>query len=363
MQSSVAIWFMEGVSSQKNILALVNQARLEGGHDFQLIASHRTERPEILAEADVAYLEPADNHDLLPFIERVCEKHRVVAIHAGKRGELLEKYRTEIAALGVKLTTGARHIEVFELADNKARFSERMADQGLRSVHSIEVQTPDEVAAAVSYFESHHLLPCIKPVRGIYGMGFWILQRSPDYLSFFNNPDRRQINPEVVIAALRSAAGAGEKLPLQIVMPWLIGPECSVDMLVENGDVIAAVARSKSGSIQTIENHGPAYELAVECAMRLKADGLVNVQTRNDENGHPVLLEANLRPSGGIGYSAFSGVNLPGLFALRQLGLITAAEVQKKLTHFNTTKVIPTHDVKPLPVCSLSTLDNVASQV
>ena len=43
----------------------------------------------------------------------------------------------------------------------------------------------------------------------------------------------------------------------------------------------------------------------------MKADGLVNVQTRNDVNGNPVLLETNMRPSG-VGYTLHSGVNLPG---------------------------------------------------
>lgn len=46
-------------------------------------------------------------------------------------------------------------------------------------------------------------------------------------------------------------------------------------------------------------------------------------------SGQPLLLEINMRPSGGIGYTALSGVNLPGLCALYQPGLFSADEVRK----------------------------------
>jgi len=351
MSQPDAIWFMEGVSSQKDILALVAQARRAGRHDFLLIASHRSSRPEILAEADIAYLEPEDDGALFAFIRHVCQQHRVRAIHAGKRGALLEQQRTAIEALGVRLVTGARERATFTLADNKTRFSAEMSAHGLPAVPSIEVRTPDEVAAAIAQVEAQGHRPCIKPVHGIYGMGFWVLRRDAHTLSFFNNPDSRQIHPDVLIESLRRAQQAGESLPLQIVMPWLAGPERSVDMLVENGRVIAAVARRKEGSVQVFEQETPAWRLAVACAETLHVDGLINVQTRNDAEGHPVLLEANLRPSGGIGYTAFSGINLPGLFALRQLELISAADAIAQRAAFNPVQVIPTNAVQPLPQC------------
>lgn len=354
MAKPVSIWFMEGVSSQKDMLALVKMARTVCDKDFRIIASHRNERPEILSEADIAYLEPDETEDLLPFIAATCRKHNVVAIHAGKRGHLLEGYRDAIKKMGVKLTTGATNLETFELADNKAEFSTRMMTYGLPAVVSVKVQSPDELASAIEDFESRGVQPCIKPVKGIYGLGFWILKRTAKTLSFYNNPDYRQIHPDVAIASLQRAEQAGEELPIQIVMPYLPGPERSVDILVENGRVLAAVARTKVGSLQTLENEGPAYQLALNCAKALGADGLINVQTRNDENGMPVLLEANLRPSGGIGYTAHSEVNLPGLYALRQLGIISDDDVLVNALRFKSITVIPTHSVKPLPVCSIT---------
>jgi len=71
-----------------------------------------------------------------------------------------------------------------------------------------------------------------------------------------------------------------------------------------------------------MEQAGEAFELGKACAEVMQADGLINVQTRNNSDGKPVLLEINMRPSGGICYTRATGVNLPGLFALRKLGLI-----------------------------------------
>ncbi|WP_368900511.1 ATP-grasp domain-containing protein [Mixta calida] len=346
-----AIWFMEGVSSQKDILAAVRRIRFDRQQAFTLIASHRENRPEILAEADFAYQEPRETGALLPFITAVVRKHNVVAIHAGKRGAWFEPFRSDIEALGVRLTTGATEQETFRIADDKALFSERMAEAGLPSVPSLKVTTPDEIMAALASPLFTDQEPCIKPVQGIYGMGFWILRESAGRLKCFSNPDDRIAHPETYLSALRSAATAGERLPTQIVMPYLPGPERSVDMLVENGCVLVAVARCKEGRIQTLENTGPAYDLATTCAQILGADGLINIQTRNDADNRPVLLEVNLRPSGGIGYTLHSGINLPGMFALRQLDLLTDAEISVSLSRFKATCVVPTNDVMSVPVC------------
>ncbi|WP_440272069.1 ATP-grasp domain-containing protein, partial [Escherichia coli] len=76
-----------------------------------------------------------------------------------------------------------------------------------------------------------------------------------------------------------------------------------------------------------LENEGEAIELAINCARQMNADGMVNVQTRHNAEGKPLLLEINMRPSGGIGYTQHSGVNLPGLYAFHTLRLMDDDQV------------------------------------
>ena len=177
-------------------------------------------------------------------------------------------------------------------------------------------------------------------------MGFWRFDDNASPMAVFNHPDHRIVTPQQYVAA----ASACESFEPLVLMPYLPGPEFSVDILADKGEILAAVGRRKEGAIQYLVNEGCAFELACSCARLMKADGLVNVQTRNDIHGKPMLLETNMRPSGGVGYTLHSGVNLPGLFATFKLGLMTKdAVVQSAKNAFSSVAVRSITDVIVYP--------------
>lgn len=317
------IWFMEGLSSQRDLLQGTRAFANIKQTDVTVIASHRHNRHEILSQADIALLEPKEESDRLGFILSTVKNLAIKAIHTGRHAAWFESHREAITATGVTLATGSLHPAMFELADDKVEYAHAMEKAGLPVVPSLRVESVEALRSllARSPFSSKSL--CVKPVKGIYGMGFWRFDETVSPMAAFINPDNRKVNARFYLNALEQA---GEFEPL-VLMPYLPGPEYSVDMLVEDGTVLAAVGRRKEGSLQYLENHGEAFELAKACARIMKADGLVNVQTRNNTHGKPLLLEINMRPSGGIGYTRYSGVNLPGLFAFRQLGLMSQQDV------------------------------------
>lgn len=318
------IWLMEGLSSQRDLILGIRAFAHNKQTDVTIIASHRSDRHEILDRADIALIEPPDADDRLAFILSTVKKLGIKAIHTGRHAHWFEAQREAIAAYGAALTTGARQPAMFELADDKVEYAHAMEKAGLPVVPSLRVGSADELRSLISRspFSSKSL--CVKPVKGIYGRGFWRFDESVSPMAAFAYPDSRKVNTRIYLNALEQA---DEFEPL-VLMPWLPGPEYSVDMLVEEGDVLAAVGRRKEGPLQYLENQGEAFELAKACARVMNADGLVNVQTRNNANGKPLLLEINMRPSGGIGYCHLSGVNLPGLFAFRQLGLMSQQAVR-----------------------------------
>ncbi|MBW7983095.1 ATP-grasp domain-containing protein [Enterobacillus tribolii] len=316
------IWFTEGLSSQKDVISCVKHLAHAYPGALTVFASHRYPRNEILSAADHACLEPQSADARFPFIESMVREHGISVIHSGKNSLWYESQRERISALGVRLTTGATGARWFEMADDKVSFARFMEQNGLPVVPSLIIESAQALRQALADAPFGDLPVCIKPVRGIYGMGFWRFDSAASPMSALYNPDKRRIHPDLYLHAM-----AQEPAPEPMVfMPYLPGPEYSVDILAEDGEPVAAVARRKEGSHQYLENSGAAYELALACARCLHADGLVNVQTRNDQNGNPLLLEINLRPSGGIGYTRFSGVNLPGLFALRQADIIDRQE-------------------------------------
>lgn len=308
------IWFMGGLSSQRDILLAIKDANIG---DLVLVASHPHDRPEILTVADYSFIEPEESK-LLGFMADVIALHEVKLIHVGRNCLWFEQHRRAIEEMDVRLVTGATDVETFLLADDKVQFAREMENIGLPVVPSVQIDSPDDLEKALDEKPFGDVAMCIKPVTGIYGQGFWLLDDNAAMMKGLSDPDSRRINPQLYLHAAKSSP-----FRPHVLMPYLPGPERSVDMLIERGDVIAAIGRKKIGPLQYMEIDGPAYQLALACATHLQADGLVNVQTRNNSFGEPQLLEINLRPSGGICYSRACGVNLPELFVKRAIGTLT----------------------------------------
>lgn len=320
-----AIWLTEGLSSQRDLIKNIRLFAQTLQVDLRIFASHRQPRHEILSVADFSLTEPADDNERLAFILSVTEKYDIQAIHAGRHTPWFETHRNTITASGTRLTTGVVSLSDYAAADDKVRFAAVMTSHGLPVVPSVQVTSAAQLRDALTCSPFPGLPLCIKPVQGIYGTGFWQFDENASPMAMFRNPERRITTPQQYLSAL----GSTDKCPPQVLMPFLPGPEYSVDILADRGDVLAAVARRKEGSLQYLEHDGPAFELACACARVMNADGLVNVQTRHDHSGQPRLLEINMRPSGGIGYTTLSGINLPGLFALYQLDLLSADEIRE----------------------------------
>ena len=120
------------------------------------------------------------------------------------------------------------------------------------------------------------------------------------------------------MTTFRRALAAAADIPPLLVMPYLDGPETSVDVLASGGRTVAAIPRSKLGRQRVIGGDPVLPGLAAEMVEHFGLDGLVNVQFRSFQ-GRPALLEINTRPSGGLYQTALAGVNLP--WAAVQLAL------------------------------------------
>ncbi|WP_096262173.1 ATP-grasp domain-containing protein [Escherichia coli] len=369
------IWFMEGLSSQRDIIQGVKSFAQKNNFAITVFASHRNERHEILSVADYSLTEPEDPQKRLQFIQETIQTYGIHHIHTGRNSQWFEEHRSAIESTGATLTTGATGVDWLTLADEKVTFAQFMEQNGLPVVPSWRVNTLAELKTHLAAPPFSDSPVCVKPVTGIYGMGFWRFDDSASPMAVFNHPEHRLVSPQQYIAA----ASASESFKPLVLMPYLPGPEFSVDILADKGEILAAVGRRKEGAIlpgpefsvdiladkgeilaavgrrkegaiQYLVNEGSAWELACDCARVMKADGLVNVQTRNDVNGNPVLLETNMRPSGGVGYTLHSGVNLPGLFAAFKLGLMSEdAVIQSARNTFSPVAVRSITDVIVYP--------------
>lgn len=307
------IWFLEGQSSQRDVILGAREALPSS---VKIFASHRQDRPEITGTADVSLLEPKDPQLRTDWILQTAEENAIKVVLAGRAGSALEVERPRFERAGIELVTGGVSLETFELVDDKSRFTAEAERAGLACVPAITVSNARELVEAYEVLRAQGDV-CVKPTVGIYGQGFWRFSESVDPFRCFANPDSRDVNFETYLAAYR----AEPVRPAMLVMPYMSGAECSIDMVCEAGHAVAYVGRRKQGLHQTFERDSAAVELALRAAAHFKCDGLVNVQTKDDADGVAHLLEINPRYSGGIGYTRHTGVNLPGIFATRRLGL------------------------------------------
>ena len=309
------VWFMEGLSSQGDLL---QGAVCWAAGKHTIIGSHSKERPEILQFADIQLHEPNDINERLSWMQEIITRHQVVLVHVGRDCRWYENHRRAIEAFGVQLITGALDVDTFELADDKAAFAAHLTAAGLNAVPAQVVTTPDALRCAL---ENEQLLAisgehglCIKPVRGIYGAGFWRFRESSGR-RFLSLPGCREIPASTYLELIGDTLNE----PM-LVMPYLEGPEASIDMVVRDGALVDGLIRLKRGSYQQLQLDGPHLEVGAAVAKTIRADGLINIQTRYGHNGELVVLEANLRPSGGVGFGLGAGVNLAGALLANRLG-------------------------------------------
>lgn len=323
------IWLMEGLSSQRGIISALHHAvshanwRNAQGQRLHVMASHREYRPEITGCADSALREPTDNTQKLAFILDNIARYSIRLIHAGRGDAWFETHRPQIEATGVILITGALSLESLRLADDKHRFTQQLAQRGIAHTPACLVETLPELEAALQRLKSTFPQLCIKPNQGIYGSGYWRLDDEAPADLVLRKPETRRINTQTYLDMVAKSGGLSQPM---LVMPYLPGPECSIDMVVEQGSTVAALGRRKQGALQQFFTAGEEIELARRVAKLLNADGLINVQTRADHQGRPLVLECNLRPSGGVPYGMGSGINLVAIMVASRLGLPLPAQ-------------------------------------
>lgn len=305
------IWFLEGQSSQREIII---GARRALPNSVKVYASHSGERNEITSVADVSWVEPKEINERIDWVIKKALDNHIKVVLAGKSVKAYEERRTEFEQHGIILVTGVLSVDQLRI-ESKAVFTQECIDAGLAVIPGTAIHTADELVKAYEHYKETTNV-CVKPVMGIYGAGFWRFDDSADPFSCIAYPDNRRIPFETYLTIFK----ASKKPQHILVMPHMPGDEVSVDIVVESGKPIAWVGRRKKGLYQYFERTGAAVDLALNAVKHFGLDGIVSVQTKDDANGKPHLLEINLRYSGGIAYTELSGINLAGIFCCRRLG-------------------------------------------
>lgn len=331
------LWLAEAQSSLRDMLLSLQNAKDK--HRLHLIASHRHDRPEILSVADTAMTEPSDDSRVSWVVQNAIA-HGVSVLLTGRNGADYECHRDELDRHGVRLLTGATNRQTLLDIDDKFTFSQICKKHGIPVAHAWRFDNFDELTDLLAQHQNTPL--CVKPVHGIFAEGFWILDNADggtDPFYHLYRTETKRIHTDQFVYAYQHSKLIKDKAML--LMPYLSGQEYSVDVVCERGEVLAAITRKKVGSVQHIGYEPAVMEIVIPLIKAFGCDGIVSVQTRADGNGNHHVLEINARPSGGIGYTVHSGLDLTVLGLMYFAGLTDKPSLKDSIASITPCQVRP----------------------
>jgi biotin carboxylase len=138
----------------------------------------------------------------------------------------------------------------------------------------------------------------------------------------------------------RASFAAGDKFRPLILMPYLPGPERSIDCLAHKGRLVCCAVRRKASAegYQKLEDNPELTAAVRRLTAHFQLDSLYNVQFRDGE-GKSFLLEINTRMSGGLYGSCLSGVAFPYWAVRLALGTAKPEDVPQPQVGFRIAQV------------------------
>lgn len=307
------ILFNHNIAGAADVIDLMRRAR----PSVHIIATHERIDTPIRSMVDVFLPEPIEMRALTPaaysdWLLSIAVDYRADLVIPYRRRNDLAEFKDKFKANGIRLLTPANQ-GTMNLLEDKPSFLTRMEQAGVKITPFRVFAGLDEYKALRQVpflFADHPGLLCVKPAFGIYGAGFRIIRDDQPILEHLSELSSLEL-PDAVFRSLLSFLPKSESMML---MPFMPGPERSVDFACYDGRLLGTVTRMKASSTsQQIYHDLYAEELAGLIVGTFGLTGILNLQTIEDATGSQRLLEVNSRASGGIGMTGLTNVNLPAL--------------------------------------------------
>lgn len=296
-----------------------------GERAIRLIGADMSDDSSILQMCDAAYQVPrCSDPSYIDSLLRICEKEKVDVLLPIMSGELnaLAENRARFSAVGTAVSVS--DADALCVANNKRKLLDYMMRGGLPcaafyAIHSIEEL--ERCAGLLGYPEKQ---VCVKATEGSGSRGFRILSEKTSRFHAFLN--EKPSSGFVTLSELSSILAEAEQIPELLVMEYLPGAEYTVDLLADQGKVLAACCRKSlrmENSIMleaVIVDHPQAVALCAKVCESLQLDGNIGFDLRENSAGEALIMECNPRITAGIPYYALAGVNLPYLCIKKLLG-------------------------------------------
>jgi biotin carboxylase len=300
------LWFNESYRGSYQLIGFLrdNPDRVT----VEVLGSHRMDSTPFLQACDRVVPEPGGAAG--DFVEAAlarCRRDGVDVFVPGRHAAAVAQHRALFEAAGTRVMVSPA--AAMRTLSAKATMYAGAAGFGLRVPRHVLVRTVAGFRAACDELADAGLRVCFKPDRDHGGRGFRLLDEAAGRTrALYEEPAWRiaRRHAEELLAQV-------PEFPPIVVSEYLDGPELSIDCLADDGRLLVALPRSKSGPSWTrrLVPDGAAVQIARATAGGFRLGYLINVQVRyaGDE---AVFLEVNPRASSGLYQSCrMGGVNLP----------------------------------------------------
>lgn len=304
---------------------LANCFHYNNERQIRLIGADMSNDQTICQMVDVLYQVPrVTDSSYIDSLLDICEKEKIDIFFPFMDEELelvLDKI-DEFNTRGVKVAIASR--EAIEITNNKLKFYDFLKENDIYVPEYFKANNVDEIEYACQQLGYPEKSVCVKTLDGSGSRGIRILDAKTDLYELFisEKPNTMFTTKEAFLEMLKGK----ENIKEMMVMEYLPGAECSVDILAKNGEILYMVGRESNNVLASIPQDcelkviPKAYEICEKITNLLKLDGNADFDFKYDNNGNPVLMEINPRLAATLSVIAVGGVNLPYLRVKQLLG-------------------------------------------
>ncbi len=310
------IWFNHWFSTAYRFIELLQKE----DNSIEIIGSSRTEYAVYKVLCKEFYVEPFEMSDIeyAQWCIDFCKEHKI-DVFIPRRGRVPISDRIEdFEKIGVKVLMD-RNSNLMHQLDDKFETAKIFRDNNICKVPELYcVNTYEEFERAFKLIKNHNEEDrvCIKYSKDEGATSFRVIDDVVDNIKSLRLGEGLKVSYQKISNMLKSVDFFDDL----IVMPYLKGPEISVDSLMTHKGFIG-ISRYKVGTRGTqVEFDKNLYNISKKFAEVTGLTMPYNLQVRwhNDEL---YLLEVNTRMAGGTYKSCLTGINIPYIALCELLGV------------------------------------------
>jgi len=305
--TNTKIWFNRWFSTAYHYINMIKDN--EDNHPFEFYGTHKNIASVVLQACDYVEQEPRglSDSEYVDFCLDFCKRHTIDVFVPQFRATAIAERVKEFHDNGTKVLV-MEDVELMKMIDDKGAFFDSIKENQIMTLPDYHiVHTAEEFKQAYEDLTLKGHRVCFKPVKGIGGAGFRVIDETIDPLkALFGTPGHTLTFDDSY--SLLSGVNSFESL---MVSEYLEGREYSIDCISYDGKLLAAVPRGKMGGrVRFLEDNPELLEIAQKVNDTYKIPFIYNIQVRYN-HGVPKLLEINPRMSGGLYITCLSGINYP----------------------------------------------------